>query len=269
MSNNHQPVIPPRDKKFRLSDYDPGYSADFDRARAEAEIIALRTRLNDLQDLLYADRRYALLIVLQATDTGGKDGTIKSVFQEVGPIGCNVVSFGVPTAEEASHDYLWRYHRVAPERGKVTIFNRSYYESVLVERVKDLVPKEVWKRRYDEINAFEEYLGNQGTKVAKFFLHISKDEQRERLQERIDNPKKHWKFRKADLEERLAWDKYQVAYEDMVDRCNTGDAPWHVVPSNRKWYRDIVVAKALIELLEGLGLRYPEAEPGINGLKVE
>jgi PPK2 family polyphosphate:nucleotide phosphotransferase len=225
--------------------------------------------LNELQDLLYADRRYALLIVLQAIDTGGKDGTIKSVFQEVGPLGCNVVSFGVPTAEEAAHDYLWRYHKTAPERGKVTIFNRSYYESVLVERVKDLVPKDVWKRRYDEINQFEEYLGKQGTKVAKFFLHISKDEQRERLQERIDNPKKHWKFRKADLDERLAWDKYQEAFEDMVDRCNTEDAPWHVVPANHKGYRDVVVAKALIELLESLELRYPDPEPGIESLKVE
>lgn len=269
MSNNHQPLTPPRGKTFHLADYDPGYSGDFDRARAEAEIAALRTRLNELQDLLYADRRYALLVVLQAIDTGGKDGTIKSVFQEVGPLGCNVVSFGVPTAEEAAHDYLWRYHRTAPERGKVGIFNRSYYESVLVERVKDLVPRDVWKRRYDEINQFEEYLGKQGTKIAKFFLHISKDEQRERLQERIDNPKKHWKFRKADLDERLAWDKYQEAFEDMVDRCNTEDAPWHVVPANRKWYRDVVVAKALIELLESLDLRYPDPEPGIESLKVE
>jgi len=269
VSNNHQPLVPPRGKEFHLSDYDPGYSGDLDRVRAEAEIAALRIRLNDLQDLLYADRRYALLVVLQAIDTGGKDGTIKSVFQEVGPLGCNVVSFGVPTAEELAHDYLWRYHKVAPERGKVTIFNRSYYESVLVERVKDLVPKDVWKRRYDEINQFEEYLGKQGTKFAKFFLHISKDEQRERLQERIDNPKKHWKFRKADLDERLAWDRYADAFEDMVGRCNTEDAPWHVVPANHKWYRDVVIAKALIDLLESLDLRYPDPEPGIESLKVE
>lgn len=269
MSNNHQPLVPPHGKEFHLSDYDPGYSGDLDRERAEAEIVALRIRLNDLQDLLYADRRYAILVVLQAIDTGGKDGTIKSVFQEVGPLGCNVVNFGVPTAEELAHDYLWRYHKVAPERGKVTIFNRSYYESVLVERVKDLVPKDVWKRRYEEINEFEEYLVTQNTKVAKFFLHISKDEQKERLQERIDNPKKHWKFRKADLDERLQWDGYQSAFEDMVDRCNTEHAPWHVVPANHKWYRDVVVAKALVELLESLDLRYPDPEPGIESLKVE
>lgn len=269
MSNSHQRIVPPAGDKFRLAEYDPGYSGDLSHEQALAEMPGLRLRLNELQDLLYADRRFALLIVLQGIDTAGKDGTIRSVFQEVGPLGCQVANFGVPSAEEASHDFLWRYHRGTPERGKVVIFNRSYYESVLVERVKELVPKETWKARYAAINQFESYLVNEQTCIAKFFLHISKDEQRARLQERIDNPKKHWKFRKADLDERTHWDAYEAAFEDMVDRCNTATAPWHVIPGNKKWYRDVVVAKALIDLLEKLKLGYPDPEAGIEGLKVQ
>lgn len=263
-----QLLVPPQDKPFKLADYDPSFAGGMEKERALADIAGLRLRLNELQDVLYADRRFGLLVVLQGIDAAGKDGTVKSVFQEVGPLGCNVVSFGVPTAEEAAHDYLWRYHRQAPERGKLMIFNRSYYESVLVERVKELVPKETWKARYDEINRFERFLSDQGTVVMKFFLHISKDEQRERLQERIDNPTKRWKFRAADLDERKAWDAYQEAFQDMVAKCNTDAAPWHVVPGDHKWYRDVVVARALIERLEGLKLRYPQPEAGIEGLKV-
>jgi PPK2 family polyphosphate:nucleotide phosphotransferase len=264
-----QPLVPPRDKPFKIREYDPGYSGEHDRPRAEAEILGLRVRLNELQDLLYADRRFALLVILQGIDTSGKDGTVKSVFKEVGPLGCSVEGFGVPTAEEAAHDFLWRYHLRTPEKGKFVIFNRSYYESVLVERVKDLVPKDTWKRRYERINEFESSLDSDGTVVMKFFLHISKDEQKGRLQERIDNPRKHWKFHAADLEERKYWDAYQAAFDDMVERCNTAAAPWHVVPANHKWYRDVVIARALIERLEGLKLTYPAGEPGIAGLKVE
>ncbi len=266
---SHQPVVPPFDQPFRLKDYDPGHTGDADRDHAEQEMVALRLRLNELQDVLYADRRYGLLVVLQGIDAAGKDGTIKSVFQEVGPLGCDVVSFGVPTAEEAAHDFLWRYHVHAPERGKVMIFNRSYYESILVERVDNLTPKDVWKARYDQINDFERYLAGEGTVIMKFFLHISKEEQRERLQERVDDPNKRWKFRLGDLDERKGWDAYEEAFEDMVAKCNTERAPWHVVPANHKWHRDTVVAKALIERLEGLKLRYPEPEKGIEGLKVQ
>ncbi len=270
MSNNHaQLLVPPHGKKFELGEYAPGYSGDLDRARAEAEIVGLRLRLNDLQDLLYADRRYSLLIVLQGIDTAGKDGTIKSVFQQVGPLGCSVANFGVPTDEELGHDFLWRYHQRTPRKGQVVIFNRSHYEAVLVERVKNLVPKETWQARYEQINQFEALLVSSNTVVMKFFLHISKDEQRERLQERIDNPKKNWKFRVGDLDERKLWSDYRDAFEDMVANCNTPAAPWHVVPSDRKWYRDVVVAKALIERLEALDLHYPPAEEGIKGLKVE
>ncbi len=265
---SHQPLVPPFDRPFKLADYDPEDTSSGDKEQALADIVALRLRLNELQDVLYADRRFALLVVLQGIDAAGKDSTVKSVFQEVGLLGCDVVSFGVPTAEEAAHDFLWRYHRHAPERGKFMIFNRSYYESVLVERVKNLVPKETWKARYDQINRFERFLSDEGTVVMKFFLHISKDEQRQRLQERIDNPNKRWKFRAGDLDERKAWDGYQEAFEDMVAKCNTEHAPWHVVPANHKWRRDVLVARALIERLEGLKLRYPQPEAGIERMRV-
>lgn len=263
-----QPVVPPFDKKFQIHEYQPDYDGGANKVDGEAELAALRIRLNELQDKLYADGRYGLLVVLQAIDAGGKDGVIKSVFQEVGPLGCSVASFGVPTEEELGHDYLWRYHLKCPERGKVVIFNRSYYEAVVVERVQNIVPKEVWNPRYDEINRFEEYLIGQRTVVVKFFLHISKEEQRQRLQERVDTPRKQWKFRMGDLDDRKLWDDYQRAFEDMIDRCNVKDAPWHVVPGDRNWYRDLVIARALVERLEALDLRWPEPEPGVIGLKI-
>jgi PPK2 family polyphosphate:nucleotide phosphotransferase len=264
-----QPTVPPPGKPVKLADYDPGETHGLSKDEAAAQIDGLRLRLNELQDVLYADRRYALLVVLQAIDTGGKDGTIKSVFREVGPLGCSVENYGVPSEEELAHDYLWRYHLKAPQRGRLVIFNRSYYESVLVERVEEIVPKHVWERRYAEINAFEAYLAAQSTVIVKFYLHISKDEQRRRLQERIDAPSKRWKYRAGDLHERLRWDDYQAAFTDMVNKCNTEVAPWHVVPADHKWSRDMVVAKALIHELEKLNLRYPEPENGIAGIRVE
>lgn len=266
---SEQPVVPKFGEKVKLGDFDPGYTGGMDKDEAKEAIESLRARLNDLQDMLYADGRFSMLVILQAIDTGGKDGTIKSVFKEVGPLGCSVANFGVPTAEEQLHDYLWRYHAKAPGRGRMVIFNRSYYEGVLVERVHNFAPEETWRARYEQFNKFEKYLSGQGTAIVKFFLHISEDEQRERLQERADNPKKHWKFHMADLEERKHWRDYQEAFGDMVTRCNTEVAPWHVVPSNKKWYRDVVVAKALIDRLEKLDLRYPAGEPGLAGVKVK
>lgn len=270
MANSHsgQPLIPPRGKTFRLGDYSPGHNGGTDREVVEAELAALRIRLDALQNLMYAGKQHALLVVLQGIDTSGKDSTINSVFQVAGPLGCTVVNFGVPSTEEAAHDHLWRYHQKTPEMGKVVIFNRSHYESVLVERVKGLATREQWSRRYDHINQFERILDDEGTVVMKFFLHISNEEQRERLQERVDNPKKHWKFRAGDLEERKLWDDYQDAFEDMIEQCNTEWAPWHVVPANRKWYRDYVVAKALVGRLESLGMTYPEAPDGVAGMVV-
>ncbi|GIW18804.1 MAG: polyphosphate kinase 2 family protein [Tepidiforma sp.] len=268
-SGHHQPIVFPPHARIDLRKFDPAASNGVEKEAAEAELIGLRVRLNELQNLLYADARYAMLVVLQGIDTAGKDGTINSVFEQVGPIGCSVESFKVPTPEELAHDYLWRYHKKMPERGHITIFNRSYYEAVLVERVKGIVPKEVWEQRYEDINQMEAYLQRNGTIVMKFFLAISKDEQRARLQERIDNPKKQWKFRLSDLEERKLWDAYLEAFEDALERCNTKHAPWHVVPADRKWYRDLVVARALVEKLESLDLRYPPAAPEVLGLKVE
>lgn len=267
-NKNEQPLIPPKWKKFEISKYAPDYTDGTTREVAEAEILGLRVRLNDLQNVMYADRQRSMLVVLQGIDTSGKDGTVNSVFREVGPLGCHVVNFGVPSSQEAAHDHLWRYHMEAPERGKIVVFNRSHYEGVLVERVKEFATKDAWERRFEEYNTFERFLTLEGTVVMKFFLHISKEEQRERLQERIDNPKKHWKFRAGDLDDRVLWDKYQAAFEDMVDRCNTDEAPWHVVPADRKWYRDWVVAKALVARLESMDLRYPPAAPGVVGTKV-
>lgn len=268
MKDGH-PHIPEFGKKFDLRALDPDETNGYSKEEAEAEIAGLRIRINDLQDRLYADERYAMLVVLQGIDTAGKDSTINSVFQEVGPIGLQVASFKVPTPEELAHDYLWRYKKQLPERGHIKIFNRSYYESVLVERVKNIASKEAWQRRYQDINEFEDYLVRNGTIVMKFFLVISKGEQRERLQERIDNPRKQWKFRLGDLDDRKLWDEYIEAFDGAIERCNTKTAPWHVVPANKKWYRDIVVARALVEKLESLDLRYPPGAPDCLGLKVE
>lgn len=266
--NNHDTLHPPG-KKLDLRKFDPENANGMDRDKAEAELAALRIRVNDLQDVLYADERYAVLIVLQGIDTAGKDSTVNSVFQDVGPIGCRVESFKVPTPEELAHDYLWRYHQKMPMKGHITIFNRSHYEAVLVERVKNIVPKDVWQRRYDDINWLEEYLVRNGTAILKFFLCISSEEQRQRLQERVDNPKKHWKFRLGDLDDRKLWDEYLDAYEDMVTNTSTKHAPWHVIPANRKWYRDVLVARAVVEKLESLDLRYPPGDPEVEGLVVE
>ena len=268
MSKDAQPLSPPRDKKFRLKAYDPAYTGTLKESEARERITKLRLRINELQDLLYADQRYGLLIVLQGMDASGKDGTANSVFRDVGPVGTLVTSFGVPTEEEHNHDYLWRIHNAMPERGKTVIFNRSHYESLLVERVRGFASPERWKARYEEINQFERMLSRENTVILKFFLYISKDEQRIQIQQRVDDPKKQWKFRMGDLDDRKLWDEYMLAYEEIVDRCNTGYAPWFVVPANRRWYRDVVVAEAIIARLEKLSLRYPPAEAGVSGLKI-
>ena len=267
--SNGKNAVPPFGEKFKLQDFDTSQSGGMTKEQGETKIAELRVRLNELQDLLYADGRFGMLVVLQGIDTGGKDGTIKSVFQEVGPIGCQVVAFKVPTPEELAHPYLWRYQKETPENGHITIFNRSHYEAVLVERVKNIVPKDTWERRFDDINHWEEFLVRNGTEVMKFALLISKDEQRERLQERIDNPRKQWKFRMGDLDDRKLWDEYQEAYSDVITRTNTKHAPWHAVPADRKWYRDLVVAEAMIAKLESMDLRYPPADPQIIRLKVQ
>jgi PPK2 family polyphosphate:nucleotide phosphotransferase len=263
-----QPIVPPPGTSVSLAGFESRYSGGITKEQAKEERRALRFRLGELQDLLYADRRFGVLVVLQGMDTSGKDSTVNSVFEQVGPLGCSVTNFGVPSAEEAAHDFLWRYHDHAPERGKFSIFNRSHYESVIVERVKEIVPETVWRPRFEQINLFERMLGAERILVMKFFLHISKDEQRERLQERIDNAKKHWKFRRGDLDDRDLWDQYQLAYEDVLNFCNTDHAPWHIVPADRKWFRDVVILRALVERLESLDLHFPPSRDEITGLVV-
>ncbi|MBL7064064.1 MAG: polyphosphate kinase 2 family protein [Anaerolineae bacterium] len=254
-----------------LSQWDPNDKSTFDGSKREAReaLRALNERLEALQELLYAEDKHKVLIVLQAMDTGGKDGTIRHVFEGVNPQGVKVTGFKAPTLEELAHDYLWRVHKQTPSQGEIVIFNRSHYEDVLVVRVHNLVPPAVWGRRYAHINDFERMLADEGTTILKFFLHISLDEQKERLQARLDEPDKRWKFSLGDLDERKLWPDYMRAYEDVLSKTSTEWAPWYIVPANRKWYRNLVVATVLVEALEGLDMRYPQPEEGLEGVVIE
>lgn len=240
----------------------PGLSGEKEHERAAAEALHAEniTALRDLQYRLWAEGERSLLVVLQGMDTAGKDGTIRHVFGPLNPQGVRVEGFKQPTPEELAHDYLWRVHRRTPGRGRVVIFNRSHYEDVLVVRVHGLVPEDVWRRRYDEINAFERLLAGSGTTILKIFLHISKDEQKERLQARLDEPTKRWKFSAGDLAERKRWGEYQAAYTEAIARCSTAEAPWFVVPADRKWYRNWAVSSIVRRALEGLDPQPPRAE---------
>ncbi len=254
-----------------LGAWDPDDKGDFAGGKSEGKdaLKPLRDRLADLQEVLYAEHKHKLLIVLQAMDTGGKDGTIRKVFREVNPQGVHVQGFKVPTAQELAHDYLWRVHAHTPGSGEIAIFNRSHYEDVLVVRVHELVPPEVWGRRYEHINAFEKLLADEGTTILKFYLHINLDEQKARLQARLDDPDKHWKFSVGDLAERARWPEYVRAYEDVLSKTSTEWAPWYIVPANRKWYRNLVVASTIIETLESLEMRFPESEDDLSGVVIK
>ena len=268
MTDSPYLVVP--GEKFHLKDRptsDTGPFSDKAAGRAAAEENA--KLLDELQERLYAEAKHALLVVLQAMDTGGKDGTIESVFTAVDPQGCSVTSFKAPSSLELAHDYLWRIHQAVPAKGMIGIFNRSHYESVLVERVRNLVPKEVWSRRYKHINDFERMLSDEGVTIVKFFLHISKDEQKQRLEARLAKPEKHWKFNPADLKERERWDDYQQAYEDALRECSTKHAPWYVVPADKKWFRNWVVSDVLVRTLKGLKMQYPPAAPGLDRIVIE
>ena len=249
-------------EKVVLKRWDPKDTAEFsgNKQDAEGELVKLTRKLEQLQEMLFAEHKHKVLVVLQAMDTGGKDGTIRHVFEGVNPQGVRVASFKVPTPAELDHDYLWRVHAQTPARGEIVIFNRSHYEDVLVARVHELVPKKVWSRRFDEINAFEQMLANEGTTILKFFLHISFEEQKQRLLERLNDPAKHWKFNPGDLDERKLWKEYMRAYEDALQRTSTTYAPWYVIPADRKWYRNLLVGRTLIETLEGLNLEYPRTD---------
>ena len=238
-----------------------------DRDEAEERIRELTVELRDLQHLMYAEDQRSLLIVLQGRDAAGKDGTIRHVFGPMNPQGTRVTSFKVPSNEEQAHDFLWRCHKAAPKRGMVGIFNRSHYEDVLVVRVHDLVPKKTWSKRFDHINAFESLLADKGTIILKFYLHIDRDEQLERFKKRMNNPKKNWKISDADYTERPYWDAYTEAFEDALSKCSTDIAPWFVVPANRKWARNLVIAEIVVDTMKGLDMRFPEPEVDIEEIR--
>jgi PPK2 family polyphosphate:nucleotide phosphotransferase len=264
------PYVVKPGKKFKLASVDPEDTGDFkNKGDAAGACDRNLAKLKDLQEVLYAQAKYAVLVVFQAMDAGGKDGAIEHIFSGVNPQGCHVTSFKAPSSNELAHDYLWRYHVAVPMRGMIGIFNRSHYESVLVERVKEIVPKAVWGKRYDHINAFEEMLADERIVIMKFFLHISKDEQNRRLQARLEDPHKNWKFNPGDLEERKRWDRYMDAFEDAVSKCSTERAPWYVIPSNKKWFRNWAVGDVVVRTLESLDLRYPEPIKGIEEFKIE
>jgi PPK2 family polyphosphate:nucleotide phosphotransferase len=265
LMSKKQPLIPPFDKKVHLDDYDPGFTDDFDdEDEAKKQLEDDLNRLRDLQEALYAENKQSLLVVLQAIDAGGKDGTISHVFRGLNPQGVDVTSFKTPNSEDLAHDFLWRVHKRTPAKGYIGVFNRSHYEEVLIVRVHDLVPKKVWKKRYDQINDFEKMLTENGTKILKFFLYISKDEQKKRFQSRLDEPEKQWKFALADLDERALWDDYIEAFEDMLTKCNTEYAPWHIIPANKKWYRNLVITRAIIDALEEMNPKYPKAAENLE-----
>lgn len=275
MSENMKPGsmeryrVPPR-TQVQLSQWDPRDGSAFPGKKQDAKAVFrdLNTRLETLQELLYAENKHQLLIVLQGMDTAGKDGVIRHVFEGVDPQGVKVASFKAPTSQELAHDYLWRVHRRTPGRGEIVIFNRSHYEDVLVVCVRALAPPEVWGRRYEHINAFEKLLVDEGATILKFYLHIDKAEQKTRLQARLDEPLKRWKFNRGDLKERELWLDYLAAYENVLSRTSTEAAPWYIVPANRKWYRNLVIATVVVETLEGLAMRYPDPEADLDDVVI-
>jgi PPK2 family polyphosphate:nucleotide phosphotransferase len=267
-----EPFCVTKGEKFRLKDWDPADTTGVkNKQHAQAILDAREGLLNHLQEKLYAQDRWAVLVVLQGLDAAGKDGVIKHVMSGVNPQGCEVHAFKVPSNEELDHDYLWRSHKCIPARGKIGIFNRSHYEEVLVVRVHptllraeklpdDLITKHIWDQRYEDINAFEQYLTRNGVVIRKFFLHLSKEEQKKRFLERLEDPKKNWKFSMADVNERGFWKDYQEAYEEMIQNTARKDAPWFVVPADNKWFARLIVASAIIQALDGLHLSFPDVD---------
>lgn len=253
----------------RLADLDPADTGGIDKATAKAETKKLNRRLESQQELLYAEGKHKVLIVLQAMDAAGKDGTIRHVFDRLNPQGVKVASFKKPTSRELAHDYLWRIHEHTPGTGEITIFNRSHYEDVLIVRVLGLVPEDRWQRRYEHIRAFEKLLADEGTTILKFYLNISKEEQRARLQARLDDPSKHWKFDSGDLDQRKLWDDYMAAYETAMSETSTPHAPWYVIPAEHKWYRNLVISRILVNTFAGLNMSYPEQTEDLSGIVVK
>jgi len=254
--------------RVHLDRHDASATHGWTKAAAAAKTEADLTRLAAVQERLWAERNERVLVVLQGIDAAGKDGTIKHVMTALNPQGAPVTSFGVPSPVELAHDYLWRVHAATPRKGEIAIFNRSHYEDVLIVRVHDLVPRAVWSRRYGQINDFERLLTDEGTTVVKFFLLIDRDEQKARLQARYDDPTKRWKFNMDDLAERARWDEYIAAFDDALTKCSTAAAPWYVIPSNRKWFRNLAVGEILADVLEGLDPQYPARDDLPSGVVV-
>jgi len=253
---------------IRLKEFDPACSADWDKEPARAEATKLCQRIGELQELLNANASHSLLILLQGMDTSGKDGAAKRVLEFVNPAGVETTSFKSPSREELAHDFLWRVHKAVPRYGNIGVFNRSHYEDVLIVRVMKLQPERVWRARYDQINAFEKHLTENRVILLKFFLHISKKEQAERLQSRLDNPHKNWKFEQGDLAMRAKWNDFQKAYEDVLNRCSTPWAPWHIIPAERKWHRDYFIARTVVAALEKLKLKWPQPQEDLAKIRI-
>jgi PPK2 family polyphosphate:nucleotide phosphotransferase len=257
----------PRNGNVKLKDYDPNDIGSLEESEElQAEFQTLKDKLEHLQDKLIADKKHSLLIIFQGMDCSGKDGVIKKVLSSMNPQGFQVTSFKKPTAEELAHDFLWRAHKAVPAGGYIAAFNRSYYEDVLITRVHGLLSNKETKRRFKHIRNFERLLVDSHIHVVKIFLHISKDFQMEKLRDRLSNPKKKWKFDPADLQERKSWDEYQSAYEDVFNECNSKEAPWYLIPANNRWFRDYLVLKIIVKVLEEMNLEYPKSDPELEVL---
>lgn len=255
--------------KIRLRDFNPGYHSGLNKEETREETTRLCMRVGELQRLLYANSSHAIILLLQGMDTSGKDGVGKRVFEFVPPSGVETANFKSPSTEELAHDFLWRVHKAAPRYGNIGVFNRSHYEDVLIVRVLNLQPKDVWSKRYDQINAFEKILTENNVVVLKFFLHISKKEQAERLEARLTDSTKNWKLELNDIKMRSYWKEYEKAYEDAINLCSTKYAPWHIVPADHKWYRDYVVAQELVKTLEKLKMKWPKPKEDLSRIKIK
>ena len=269
MSQNLSRFLVKPGVKINLKKIDTDYNGNLQKEKSRIELDKLHLKMSNLQYKLHAEKKQSLLIVLQAMDAGGKDGTIRDVMHGFNPQGCKVTSYRSPNSEEINHDFLWRIHKSIPAKGEIGIFNRSHYGDVLIVRVHNMVPARQWSKRYEHINNFEKMLMDEGVKILKFYLHISKEEQKKRLEKRLTNPMKHWKIDEADFEERKHWNKYMNAYQDILEKCSTQWSPWHIIPSDKKWYRNLVIAQIITKTLEKMNPKLPKPTIDITKLKTD
>ncbi len=254
--------------KICLADFDPHYHGGLDKDKTKLKTAAFAQRIGELQNLLYANSRHAVLLLFQGMDASGKDGAVKHILQEINPAGVETANFKIPSSEERAHDFLWRIHKAVPRYGNIGVFNRSHYEAVLAERVLKIVPRQIWSRRYEQIVDFERMLTENNVVVLKFFLHLSKEEQADRFRERLENPQKRWKFSSGDLETRQHWNDYAEAYQDMLNKTSHTAARWHLIPADRNWYRDYVIAQTVARALENLKMKWPQPQEDLSDIKI-